>query len=77
MEATGGDRPEIGDRLVVEEDLKVGDYAYFRRLKPHEFALCRLKPWMVESFEGQVFQIQAGDRPGSIRVAGLRTSGKE
>ncbi len=61
MDDEGG--PKVGDRFVTGDRISAGDLVYWDRAEDGTITLRRLDEWQLETFEGDVFRVERGDRP--------------
>lgn len=61
-------RPHVGDDLVKDERINIGDLAVFLRLPDGRVGLRRLSADEVDSYPREVFRVEPGQEPGSREI---------
>jgi hypothetical protein len=56
--------PKVGDAVVTGDPLRMGDLCYFDNSKDGPIVIRKLHEWEVASFEGKIYRLEPGEKPG-------------
>jgi len=59
---------QVGDRVVVVDELAIGDLVYLDGQPDGRVFIRRLAEWQAESFEGRIHRLEPGPEPGIVRI---------
>jgi hypothetical protein len=65
--------PKVGDDVVVGDPLAMGDLCYFEEPKDGCVVIRKLHEWQVASFEGKIYRIEPGEKPGVALIRRVRS----
>ncbi len=64
-----------GDEIVTLSELRAGDIVRMERVDARTVGLRALGPEEAAADAGPLFRIEAGERPGSLRLVQVRSDG--
>ena len=68
----GKHKPQVGDEVVTEVAIDLGDLVVFDQRAPHRFIIRRLVGSELDNYVGDVFRVEVGEEPRSRRLKPFR-----
>lgn len=70
-------KPSVGEELVLEDDLRLGDLVTFDRRVDGRLTIRRLRPEEADDFAGEVLRVEPGKTPTTRALRVFRHARKD